>query len=247
MSPTLPLLLIMAFSCFGKSKSHGIAPHLWNENDGKRSSMYGEGPMPRDIIDQRQNTRKKDAATQTDFLPYSMTWENLIPTVTVAPAKAPPHHDGQQPTTSKPSPHLSEAEQCLGANCYYTMKCKLKHEGVKEMKHMNWFHAALEYERSSELDMPHSCRMVGNKLKCAVPMEGTIGGLGHLMTLYGMKFSVTLTDYGSNGVFFDLGLKQKKMSTLVELFNMKMIDELATNLMSYKKEIDDPTELTSSR
>ena len=59
------------------------------------------------------------------------------------------------------------------------------------------------------------------------------------MTLYGMKFTVTLTDYGSNGVFFNLGLKQKTVTTLIELFNTKTIDELATNLTSYEKEIDD--------
>ena len=87
--------------------------------------------------------------------------------------------------------------------------------------------------------MSRSCHMVGNELKCAVPMEGTIGSLVHLMTLYGMKFTVTLMDYGSNGVFFDLGLKEKMMTALIKLFNTKTIDELATNLTSYEKEIDD--------
>ena len=81
--------------------------------------------------------------------------------------------------------------------------------------------------------------MVGNESKCAVPMEETIGSLVCLMTLCGMKFTVTLMDYGSNGVFFNLGLKQKTMTTLIELFNTKTIDELATNLTSYEKEIDD--------
>ena len=38
---------------------------------------------------------------------------------------------------------------------------------------------------------------------------------------------------------FDLGLKQKMMTTLIELFNTKMIDELSMNLTSYEKEIDD--------
>ena len=61
----------MAFSCFGKSKSHGVVPHPWNENDGKRSLMYGEGPMPRDILQDKKNTGKKDVVMQTDFLPYS--------------------------------------------------------------------------------------------------------------------------------------------------------------------------------
>ena len=157
----------------------------------------------------------------------------------MAPAKTPPHSNGQPTTTSTPKMPSSEMEEHLGTNCYDTMKWKLKYKGVTETRHMNWFHAALEYERCSELDMPRSCRMVGNELKCAVPMEGTIGSLVCLMTLYGMKFSVTLMDYGSNGIFFDFGLKQKTMTTLIELFNTKTIDELVTNLTSYKKEIDD--------
>ena len=170
MSSSLSLLIIMAFSCFSKSKSHGIAPHPWNKNDGKRSSMYREGPMPRDILQDNKNTGKKDVAMQTDFLPYSTKQENLIPTVMMAPAKAPPHPDSQPPTTSTPKTLSSEMEECLGVNCYDTMKRKLKYKGVTETRHMNWFRAALEYERCSELDMLQSCCMVGNELKCAVPM-----------------------------------------------------------------------------
>ena len=116
--------------------------------------MYGEGPMPRDIPQDNKKTGKKDVAMQIDFLLYSTKRENLIATVTMAPTKAPPHTDSQLPTTSMPKTPSSEMEECLGANCYDTMKRKLKYKGVTETRHMNWFRATLEYERCLQLDMP---------------------------------------------------------------------------------------------
>ena len=79
--------------------------------------------------------------------------------------------------------------------------------------------------------------MVGDELRCSLPLEGEAYPIIHLLTIHWLKFHIRLVDRGFYGMYFDIVLKEKTIDDLIVLFATKSIQELAANMTTYEQEI----------
>ena len=115
--------------------------------------------------------------------------------------------------------------------------CKKSPEKRGSITYIHWLNAARDYEKCASMKIPHSCRPVGEELRCSIPLEGEVYPIIRLMSIHGLKFKIRLVDRGYYGMYFDIAMKERAIDELIDLFAHNSIMDLAQNLTEYEMNI----------